>query len=157
MRRVLVGGLLAGWSAIAGCNASSPGGPGIASTPNSSGVSNTTISTSKPMLGEVERSFRLIGPGNSTRVEQGQTGSIRLTIARGKNFQDDIRLKFAALPAGVTVESTNPTISHSESEATVEFRAAPETLPGTYTVTVIGEPTSGPNAKSDFRITVDKR
>ncbi len=72
-------------------------------------------------------------------------------------MRDDVRLKFAALPTGVTVETTNPLISHSDGDTTVEFRAAPEALPGTYTVTVIGEPTSGPDAKSDFQITVDKR
>jgi hypothetical protein len=157
MTRLFLRGLLVSWISVAGCNASSPGGPGIASTPNSSGVSNTTISTSKPMLGEVEKSFRLSGPALSTHVEQGATASAKMTIARGKNFQDDVRLKFAALPAGVTVETTNPLISHSDSETTVEFRATPEALPGTYTVTVIGEPTSGPDAKSDFQITVDKR
>ncbi|MDB5342690.1 MAG: hypothetical protein JWP89_1067 [Schlesneria sp.] len=157
MTRQFVGGLLVSWIAIVGCNASSPGGLGIAATPNSSGVANTTISTSKPMLGEVEKSFRLSGPALSTHVEQGATASAQMTIARGKNFQDDVRLKFAALPAGVTVETTNPLISHSDGDTTVEFRATPEALPGTYTVTVIGEPTSGPDAKSDFQITVDKR
>jgi hypothetical protein len=157
MTRRFIGGLLASWIGITGCNASSPGGPGIAATPNSSGVSNTTISTAKPIIGEVEKSFRLNGPAISTHIEQGQAGSAKLTIARGKNFQDDIRLKFAALPAGVTVETTTPMIRHSESETTVEFRAASDALPGTYTVTVIGEPTSGPDAKSDFQITVDRR
>lgn len=157
MTRLFVGGLLVSSIVIAGCNASSPGGPGIAATPNSTGVANTTISTSKPMLGEVEKSFRLSGPAVSTHIEQGATASAKVTIARGKNFQDDVRLKFAALPAGVTVETTNPLISHSDSDTTVGFRATSEALPGTYTLTVIGEPTSGPDAKSDFQITVDKR
>lgn len=157
MKRQLSLGLLISGIAIVGCNASSPGGPGIADTPNSSGVANTTITTSKPMLGEVEKSFRLSGPAISTHVTQGATASAKVTIARGKNFQDDIRLKFDSLPTGVTMETTSPLISHNESGSTVEFRATPEANPGTYTITVIGKPTSGPDAKSEFQLTVDKR
>jgi len=142
---------------VTGCNASSPGGPGVSATPNASGVSNTTITTYKPAIGEADDSFRLSAPTIAPHIKQGETASVRIAIARGKNFQDDVRLKVAALPGGVTVETTNPMINHSEGETTLEFAATAQALPGTYTVTVIGQPTSGPDAKSDFQICVDQR
>jgi hypothetical protein len=142
---------------IIGCNASSPGGPGVSATPNASGVSNTTITTYKPTLGEADDSFRLSGPTIALHIVQGETASVTITIARGKNFQDDVRLKVAALPGGVTVETTNPMIDHSKGDTTLEFAATAQALPGTYTVTIIGQPTSGPDAKSDFQICVDQR
>lgn len=143
--------------AMLGCNASSPGGPGISATPNSSGVSNTTITTYKPTLGEVENSFRLKGPAVSTHVRQGETATLSISIARGTNFQDDVDLQIPALPGGVTIETANPRIPSSKSAAMLELRAAPDAFPGTYTVTVIGRPTTGPDAKSDLQITVDER
>lgn len=143
--------------AMIGCNASSPGGPGISSTPNASGVSNATITTYKPTLGEVENSFRLKGPAISTHVRQGETASLSISITRGTNFQDDVELQIAALPDGVTIETPNPRIPSSKSAATLELRATPDAFPGTYTVTVLGRPTTGPDAKSDLQITVDER
>jgi uncharacterized membrane protein len=142
---------------LIGCNSSSPGGPGISATPNSSGVSNTTITTYKPALGEVENSFRLKGPVTATHVRQGETATLNIAITRGTNFQDDVELQVSTLPVGVSVETASPKIPSSKSAATIELHAAPDAQPGTYTVSVIGRPTSGPDAKSEMQITVDQR
>jgi hypothetical protein len=155
MKRIVAGFISLGLVTMLGCNSSTPGGPGVAATPNASGTTNTTVTTYKPSLGEADDSFSLSGPLLSTHLKQGETTSLKIKISRGRNFQDDVKLKFAALPGGVTVESINPMISHSTSEATVEFRASNEAAPGTYTVSVIGQPTTGPDGKSDFQITVD--
>ena len=155
MKRITAGFLSICLLTALGCNSSTPGGPGVARTPNATGVTNTTVTTYKPSIGEADDSFSLSGPILSTHLKPGETTPLKIKISRGRNFQDDVKLKFASLPGGVTVETVSPMISHSTSEATVEFRATNGASPGTFTVSVIGQPTTGAEAKSDFQITVD--
>lgn len=155
MKRTVAGFLSLCLLTAAGCNSSTPGGPGVAATPNASGVTNTTVTTYKPPIGEADDSFSLSGPLLSTHLKPGETTPLKIKISRGRNFQDDVKLKFVALPGGVSIETVNPMITHSTSEATVEFRATNEASQGTFTISVIGQPTAGAEGKSDFQITVD--
>ena len=148
MKRLLAGVLAVGLVALIGCdNSSTPGGPGA------SGAS----SNKKPMIGQADETFTLSMPTLSTSIKQGETKSVTIGIKRGKNFDEDVSLKFDGLPKGVTVEPAGPQIKHGESEAKISLKAADDATLGDHTLKVTGKPTKGTDASSDLSITVNKK
>src|SRR5215472_11795409 len=121
MKNAFVG--LAGLAllALAGCNESTPGGPGAANPPSGpvvtnppggTGVPNTNPSTSRdhPIVGQKEGTFKLNPPMLTTTVHQGETKDVAIGIDRGTNFDGDVTLNFSQEPKGVTVDAPNPVI-----------------------------------------------
>ena len=78
-------------------------------------------------------------------------------IERGKNFQEDVTLKFADGPKGVTLASANPVIMHGDTEAKVTLKATDDAALGDFTVKVTGHPTKGGDATNELKITVAKK
>ena len=93
----------------------------------------------------------------STTVHQGEAKEVSIGIERGKNFQEDVTLKFADGPKGVTLASADPVIMHGSSEAKVTFKATADAALGDFTVKVTGHPTKGGDATNEFKITVAKK
>jgi uncharacterized membrane protein len=148
MKRLLAGVLAVGLATLIGCdNSSTPGGPGA------SGAS----SNKKPIIGQADDTFTLSMPTLSTSIKQGETKSVTIGVKRGKNLDEDVSLKFEALPKGVTVEPASPQIKHGESEAKVSLKAADDAALGDFKIRVTGHPTKGTDASSDLSITVNKK
>lgn len=138
-----------------GCVQGTPGGPGAANppaTPNS-----TTTTSHKPTFAPEEQTFSLNTPTLATHIKQGETKSATVTMSRGKNFDDDVTLKFEDVPMGVTFTPATTLIKHGESEAKVNIQAASDAALGNFTVKVIGHPTKGADAAVDFKLTVDEK
>jgi uncharacterized membrane protein len=132
---------------LLGCNAkSTPGGPGA-----------PKAEATKPALGQAEDTFRLTVPVLSTTIKQGETKATTLGIKRGKNFDEDVTVKFDNVPKGVTIDPPSPVIKHGDTEAKLTIKAADDAAVGEFTVKVTGHPTKGADASSEFKITVDKR
>ena len=70
------------------------------------------------------------------------------------NFDQDVGLKFVDLPAGVTMNPASPALKHGDSDAKVTLKATDEAAPGEYTVKVMGHPTKGGDATTEFKLTV---
>jgi hypothetical protein len=132
--------------ALAGCDQSTPGGPGITNPPHK-----------QPVYGETENTFNLSVPRMSTTLHQGETKEAAIGIARGKNFDGDVELTFADGPAGVTLASASPIIKHGDTEAKVTLKAAADASLGDFTIKVKGHPTTGADATSEFKVTVAKK
>ncbi len=132
--------------ALAGCDKGTAGGPGI-----------TNPTQKQPMYGETDNTFNLSVPRMSTTLHQGETKESAIGIARGKNFECDVALTFDEGPAGVSLASVNPMIKHGDSEAKVTLKAAADAALGEFTIKVTGHPTTGPDATSEFKITVAKK
>jgi len=132
--------------ALAGCDQSTPGGPGITNPPHK-----------QPVYGETENTFNLSVPRMSTTLHQGETKEASIGIARGKNFDGDVELSFADGPEGVTLSSTTPIIKHGDTEAKVTLKAAADASLGDFTIKVKGHPTTGADATSEFKVTVAKK
>ena len=131
---------------ITGCNQGTPGGSGVTSPPQK-----------QPAYGEAEKTFKLSVPRLSTTLHQGETKEVAIGIERGKNFEGDVTLTFADGPEGVTIESASPIIKHGDTEAKVTLKAKADASLGDFTVKVTGHPTEGPDATSEFKLTVAKK
>lgn len=168
----LVGSALA---VAVGCSQGNPGGPGAnrtttgtnttattpptTTTPNSNttaatGDRNTNVTTNKPIVGEAENTFTLSVPTLSTTVKQGESKTVKISIDRGKNFDEDVTLEFSGLPQGITLEPERPMIKHGEKEDTITVHAANDAALGDFTVKVMGHPTQGADATNELKLTV---
>jgi hypothetical protein len=144
MKLAKLGLLLIALFACAGCDKGTPGGPGA-----------STTSAKKFTL--PEDSFRLDVPNLTTKLKQGETKTISISVKRAKNFGEDVKLQFTGVPKGVTIDPANPLIKRSEEEAKVTIKADDDAALGDFTVKVIGQPTKGVDATNEFKITIDKK
>jgi uncharacterized membrane protein len=142
MKRIACGLVAFSLAALIGCSKGTSGGPGTGGD--------------KPLLGEAENRFNLSPPTFSTKLTQGESKAASIGIRRGKNFDQDVTLKFEGLPKGVTIDPGSPVIKHGDEEAKFTVKAAEEAAVGDFTVKVTGHPTKGDNAASEFKITVAK-
>jgi|ERR1051325_10553778 hypothetical protein len=148
MKKSFVCLLIAASAGLAGCNNSNtPGGP--AATNNKG--------DNRPVVGRAEDTFTLDPPNLATKVKQGESKAMSIGIKRGKNFDQDVTLKFSDLPTGVTLNPANPVISHGDTEAKCMLKAADDAALGDFTVKVTGHPAKGGDASNDFRINVAKK
>lgn len=128
---------------IGGCSQGTPGGPGA-----------TDATGTKPMYGQTDDTFNLSVPIMSSSVQQGEQSEVVVGIKRAKNFDDDVSLKFADVPQGVTVDPASPVIKHGDTDAKLAITASDEAPVGEYIIKVTGHPTKGGDAGVDLKITV---
>jgi uncharacterized membrane protein len=138
--------LVAALVAFTGCNNSSPGGPGA-----------TNPDTKKPVVGRADNTFTLDAPNLATKLKQGESKAVSIAIKRGKNFSQDITLKFDNVPNGMSIDPASPVIKHGDEEAKVTFKTTNDAALGDFTIKVTGRPSSGADASTEFKITVDKK
>ena len=96
-------------------------------------------------------------PTFSTKVKQGETKPMTISVKRGKNFDEDVTLRFGELPKGVHFEPASPVIKHGENEAKIDVHAADNAALGDFTVKATGHPSKGADATSEFKLTVAKK
>jgi uncharacterized membrane protein len=132
--------------ALTGCDKGTSGGPGVANPPHK-----------QPVYGQADDTFNLSVPLMSTTLHQGESKEVSVGIMRGKNFEEDVALKVAEGPKGMTVDCANPIIKHGDTEAKLTFKATDDASLGDFTVKVTGHPTKGADATRDFKITVAKK
>jgi uncharacterized membrane protein len=145
MKRFIAAALVAalGSFALVGCGTGTPGGPGTKKDGTVAGPAEDTFTLSVPTL--------------STSVKQGETKQITIGIKRGKNFSQDVALKFDGLPKGVTMDPASPDIKAGEEEAKVNVKASDEAAIGDFTVKVVGHPKTGTDASNEFKVSVSKK
>lgn len=146
MKKLLTAAVLALPLAIGCDNQTTPGGPGT-----------THPTTKAPMVGQAEDTFKLSAPTLSTHVTQGETKTATIGINRGKNFDQDVTLKFGELPKGVTVTPTPVVIKHGDKDVQVTIAAAADAAVGDFTVPLTGTPNKGAVGTSEMKITVAKK
>jgi hypothetical protein len=130
-----VGFATLGLMALVGCNSSPPGGSGP-------GVSK-------------KDTFKIEAPTMSTGLKQGDTKEVKVTISRGKEFKDEVALKFE--PAtGLSVDPGSYTMKGDEKDVTIKVSAAKDAPLGDQTVRVIGTPTAGSSTSVDVKVKVEK-
>lgn len=130
-------------AALVGCDQAkhTAGGPGA-----------TTTDTKPPMFGRADDTFDLTLASQS--VKQGESKEVTVGIRRGTNFSQDVGLRFADLPAGVTATPANSALKHGDGDARVMLAVTDDAVPGDYTVKVMGHPSNGGDATAEFRLTV---
>jgi uncharacterized membrane protein len=153
MKTTLVALAAAALVAFVGCNPGTTGGPGADKDKDKKG----RVEKAEDKLRQAEDTFNLSVPTFSTKIKQGESKEVAVGISRGKNFDEDVSLKFDNLPKGVTVEPGDATIKHGEKEAKLTFKAADDAALGDHTVKVTGHPQKGGDATNDLKLTVQKK
>jgi uncharacterized membrane protein len=147
MKKILASCAIALLAACVGCdNNGTPGGAGVSK--NDSG---------RGLVSQPEETFSLSVPTLSTKLKQGETKSVTIGLKRGKNFSDDVHMKFDNVPKGVSIDPATPAIKASETECHLKIKVADDAAVGDFTVKVMGEPSKGAAATNDLKITVDKK
>lgn len=118
---------------LIGCDRESPrGGPG-ANGPTKSEVRSET--------------FTVEVPGGGTNVTQGKREEVSISIDRGSNFKQPVKLTFEA-PKGLKVVPSSATIKSGDSKTNVFVEAADDATVGRHRINVTGTPESGGKATS---------
>ncbi len=152
MKSLLIGTAIALIGFTVGCNEQRiPGGPGATNTPAQPGATTTANRTT---YGESEETFALNVPTLSTKVKQGEATTAKISVSRGKNFDEDVTLSFINVPKGVTLNPATMVLAKNEKEASVEIHAADDAALGDFTVKVIGHPTKGADGSNELKLTV---
>jgi uncharacterized membrane protein len=142
-----------------GCETkSTPGGPGAAS-----GSKTRSTATTHPS-GEVSRTtrteeskhsddtFTLKGPLTATTLKQGEKKEIDVSISRGKEFKQDVKLKYTA-PEGLKVTGP-PEIKPSENAAKVMVEVTKGAALGDHEIEITGTPETGKPTTLMVKVTV---
>jgi len=146
MKRLTVSLVVLSLAAFAGCgNKGQPGGPG-AVTDNSNRA-----------VGTADNAFALETPLMSTKIHQGETKEVTISMSRGKNFAQDVVIRFANVPQGITITPASPTLLNGDKETKVNISAADDAAVDDVKVEVVGHPATGPDAKSELKLTIAKK
>lgn len=145
MNRILCTVLAAGVMALVGCESKSPpGGPGAVKP------DGTT-----PRVGTPDNSFQIKLAGAD--LKQGESRTVPVSIVRGKNFDQDVKLAVANSPQGVTLKFDDSTLRASEKETNLVIQAGADAALGEHMVKVTATPArDGPGTSTDIKIEIRK-
>jgi uncharacterized membrane protein len=131
--------------ALIGCTQESgPGGPGVSNVPRSTNPANPerSATTTNANVANKADTFTLHVPEINTNVDQGKKEDVTISISRGKQFNQPVKLQFKA-PAGLTVTPSDAVIAGNESKVKVSVEAAKNAAAGKTNIQVIAVPESG--------------
>lgn len=139
--------LLCGMMAVTGCsNESKPGGPGATTKPTTSG--ETKVVADNP-----DQTFTLKAPGTETNLDQGKDEEVTLTLDRGKDFKQGVKVAFEA-PQGITITPATGEIAAGSTEMKVRVAAAATAPVGKADIKVTGTPETGKTVATTFKVDV---
>jgi len=159
------------FAALAGCTQeSNPGGPGVSSGPRA--TSTTTSSTArtnengttreevvqnrevqKPVVTDKANTFTLHAPKMETTLDSGKKKDIDVSISRGREFKQSVKLEFKA-PAGVTVTPAMATIPAGQDKITVTLEATKGAPAGKSRVEVRAIPETGESVSLEIPVEI---
>lgn len=144
--------------AAAGCNMSTTGGPGAPdkTTPPATTTAHKPA-TEGPVNKDSRDTFSLTAPTLSTHVKPGESTTASFSIHRGKDFAEDVAVRFEGIPEGVTIEPPTPVLKNDDKELKIHIHAAESATPGDSTIHLTAHPTIGADAKVTFKVTVDAK
>jgi uncharacterized membrane protein len=131
-----------------GCqqNKSAPGGPGAP------GGKGPAVKGTNPK----EDTFTISTPSGTTDIKQGQTKEVTITVDRGKQFKQDVKLELSSDTPGLTIKPTTAELKASETNTALKFTldAAKTAAVGEHKVTVKATPTSGAATEESFNVKI---
>ena len=139
--------------AVAGCTQeSAPGGPGVSTqshtststspSPSGSAMSTTTTTAHKPVVMDKNNTFTLEVPKITTSVNRGKKEDVTISISRGSEFKESVKLQFHA-PKGVTVTPAEPVIQAGQDKVTITIQATGDAPAGKANIDVTAVPQTG--------------
>jgi hypothetical protein len=139
--------LVCGMMAASGCsNESKPGGPGATTKPTPKG--ETQVVADNP-----DQTFTVKVPATETNIDQGKDDEVTLTIDRGKDFKQAVKVAFEA-PQGVTITPPSGEFAAGSTEMKVRVAAAATAPVGKADVKVTGTPETGKPVMTTFPVEI---
>jgi uncharacterized membrane protein len=132
MKRLFVGALAVALLAAGGCIWSNSGGTGKAD------------------------SFTLAGPPRTTALKQGETQTVKITVQRGTDFKQAVKLTADKPPQGVKVEFIPADVKPGDREAEMKITADKDAAVGEHAIVVKGAPESGSGQSVDVKVKVEE-
>jgi uncharacterized membrane protein len=147
MTRMTLALLATGVLAAVGCeNKSPPGGPGA--KPSNTGSTGTHVGTP-------DDTFKITVP-NAT-LKQGESKTITVSIKRGTNFDQDVKLDVQNAPQGVTFKFDDPTLRASATEVHLTIDASKDAALGEHNVMIAATPArAGTATQTEMKVEVKK-
>jgi uncharacterized membrane protein len=101
-------------------------------------------------------SFKIAVPTFDTKIKQGETQSVTITIERGDSFKQDVTLKLTlAKGEGITFDPAKTTVKASDKpDAQIKITVPKNAALGDYKVSVTGTPATGEPATVEFNVKV---
>jgi photosystem II stability/assembly factor-like uncharacterized protein len=97
-----------------------------------------------------------VSPATLT-LEQGQSGTVTLTLTRGGGFSGTVSVAVSGLPAGVTASVSPSPLTGATTSAIVTVTVGPQVAPGTYTATVQASAAGVGSVTATYQLTVTAR
>jgi hypothetical protein len=133
-----------------GCNQSPPGGKSPA-TPH--GTTNSSDTSS--VTGD-KGTFTIKAPVLSTTIKQGDKQTIQLTVSRGSEFKQNVKLS-ADAPKGLTAEFAKSAVAAGDPEDVPLSVSVDKDAPiGDNTIRVTGTPDNGNPTSVEVKVKVDE-
>jgi hypothetical protein len=168
--RSLLATSLAGLLMLTGCNRESErGGPGATSNPAAKSgqpAPNTeAVKEARQDLREAKQEARQEARENqtftlevpkTTDVSRGKRQEVTVTLNRGENFDQMVKLQFKA-PPGLKVVPDQAAIQKGESGSKVLIEAAADAAAGEQAIEVIGTPETGAAVTVRMPVEVQER
>jgi hypothetical protein len=145
MTRMTLALLATGVLAAVGCeNKSPPGGPGAARP--DSGSSH---------VGTPDNTFRITVA--NTTLKQGESKTVTVSIKRGTNFDQDVKLEVENAPQGVTFKFDDATLHASATETHLTIDASKDAALGEHKVMIAATPArAGTATQTEMKVEVKK-
>jgi uncharacterized membrane protein len=171
IRTLPLAGALTTLALLAGCTQeSNPGGPGVSGAPKTTSTTSETVKTNgngttrqevaqtrevqKPVVTDKANTFTLHAPRMETTLNAGKKKEIDISISRGSEFKQSVKLEFKA-PPGVTVTPAMATIPAGQDKLTVTVEATKGAPAGKTQVQVMAIPESGKSVSLDIPVDVE--
>jgi hypothetical protein len=141
-----------------GCTRESPqGGPGVKTTNTTTATSRDgkTVTTTEESEAR-DSTFTIQVPGGGTNITQGKSEEVSVSVNRGTNFKQPVKLSFKA-PAGVKVVPSETTLATDDTKTNVRIEATDEATVGRHSITVTGTPTTGKSTSVTMDVDVKKK
>lgn len=150
MKKTLCAAAAAAFVAV-GCNQSEPGGKPVPAT--ASHTSNYPEATGST---DSSKTFTLSAPVLSTSIKQGERQIVKLSVDRGSEFRQSVRLD-AEAPKGLKAEFGKQTITAADpEEVSLTVTADRDAAVGDHRIKVTGAPDAGNATSVEVKITVDE-
>lgn len=140
---------------LVGCmNESQPGGPGV--KPTQSPKVSDGSSAKETTIVDKAQTFKLAVPATETDLKQGEREDVTISIDRGDNFTQEVKLQFKP-PAGIKITPADARIKSGEKQVAVTVEAAADAKPGETNIEVIAVPESGKSVTMQMKVEVDEK
>jgi len=137
MQRIMVLGVALVVVGLVGCNTSERGGKKDENTPK-------------------KETFTIKAPTLAEKIKQGETHKVELTVSRGKEFKEDVKLS-AEPDDGLTAKLDPETVKPGDSEkVTATITAAKDAPVGDRKIKITGTPDKGSATHVDIKVKVEK-